>query len=313
MIPILYPATETAFATNGLGGLPDAISCVVTEQRNTQGGYWLEMDYPVDGIHYDLLVQERIIYAAPAMGKAPQPFRIRRISRPIDGIVHIEAPHVSAELQKIVTYGRTVSNNPEAVWYTLTQTAIGLGQSTRATWLMTDILSAEDKTIEFAEPTALSDILVGHKGSIVDTYGGELSYDNWLITLKQNRGVDSGIEIRYGVNMNDIEAETDTSELVTAVIPYWKGSVNNQDVVVVGDMCSSGNAGAFAYVRCIPLDVSSQFDLEQDQQPSKTDVTAKGQAYISATDLDELTMSINVKYTPITKASASAGSTCATS
>ena len=300
MIPVLYPSTETAFTTNGLGGLPDAISCVVTEQRNTQGGYFLEMEYPIDGLHFDLLAPERIIYAAPSMGNTPQPFRISRITRPIDGIVHIEAPHVSAELQKIVTYGRTVSNNPEAVWYTLTQTAIGLGQSTRATWLMTDILSAEDKTIEFAEPTALSDILVGHKGSIVDTYGGELSYDNWLITLKQNRGVDSGIEIRYGVNMNDIEAETDTSELVTAVIPYWKGSVNNQDVVVMGDMCSSGNAGAFAYVRCIPLDVSSQFDLEQDQQPSKDDVTAKGRAYISATDLDELTMSINVKYTPIT-------------
>ena len=299
MIPVLYPSTETAFITNGLGGLPDAISCVVTEQRNTQGGYYLEMEYPIDGLHYDLIALERIIYAAPSMGNTPQPFRISRITRPINGIVHIEAPHVSAELQKIVTYGRTVSNNPEAVWYTLTQTAIGLGQSTRATWLRTDILSTEDKTIEFAEPTALNDVLVGHEGSIVDTYGGELSYDKWLINLNQTRGVDSGLEIRYGVNMSDLEAETDATELVTAVIPYWKGTVNDVETVVIGDMCSATNAGAYAYVRCIPLDVSQQFDLEADTQPTTAQVTAKGQAFIDGTALSELTMSINVKYTPL--------------
>ena len=99
MIPVLYPSTETLFTTNGLGGLPDAISCVVTEQRNTQGGYYLEMEYPIDGLHYDLLAPERIIYAAPSMGNTPQPFRISRITRPINGIVHIEAPHISAQLR----------------------------------------------------------------------------------------------------------------------------------------------------------------------------------------------------------------------
>ena len=60
MIAVLYPANETAFTTNGLGGLPDAISCTVTEQRNTQGGYWLEMEYPVDGLHYADIAPERI-------------------------------------------------------------------------------------------------------------------------------------------------------------------------------------------------------------------------------------------------------------
>jgi len=299
MIPILYPATETAFATNGLGGLPDAISCVVTEQRNKQGGYWLEMDYPVDGLHYDLLVQERIIYAAPAMGKTPQPFRIRRISRPIDGIVHIEAPHFCAELQKATSFGVDTGTNIQGMIYNQFYRARQLGQ-TVPFWCETDITVDSDVTFSHPEPTTLADILLGTKGSVLDVVGGEFEWDGYHIILHRQRGVDSGIQIRYGVNMNDIEAETDTSELVTAVIPYWKGSVNNQDAIVIGDMCISGNAGAYAYVRCVPLDVSSQFDLEQDQQPSKADVTAKGRAYISATDLDELTMSINVKYTPIT-------------
>ena len=51
MIPILFESTETLFSTNGIGRLADAISCVVTEERN--GMYELEMDYPQSGIHYD--------------------------------------------------------------------------------------------------------------------------------------------------------------------------------------------------------------------------------------------------------------------
>jgi phage-related protein len=41
MIPILYDKDETEFKTNGLGRLSDAISCIVTEERN--GIYELEM------------------------------------------------------------------------------------------------------------------------------------------------------------------------------------------------------------------------------------------------------------------------------
>ena len=42
MIPILYPASETEFATNGLGMLSDAIDATVEEQVNVI--YELEME-----------------------------------------------------------------------------------------------------------------------------------------------------------------------------------------------------------------------------------------------------------------------------
>ena len=41
MIPCLYTETETAFTTNGIGKLCDALSCYVTEKRN--GSYELKM------------------------------------------------------------------------------------------------------------------------------------------------------------------------------------------------------------------------------------------------------------------------------
>ena len=43
----LFEATSREFSTNGLGNLPDAVSCSVVEERN--GKYELEMKYPVTG------------------------------------------------------------------------------------------------------------------------------------------------------------------------------------------------------------------------------------------------------------------------
>ena len=298
MIPVLYPSTETSFTTNGLGGLPDAINCIVTEQRNTQGGYYLEMEYPIDGLHFDLLAPERIIYAAPSMGNTPQPFRISRITRPINGIVHIEAPHLCAELQKLTSWGVDTGTNIQGMIYNQFYRARQLGQ-TVPFWCETDITVEYDVTFSHPEPTSLADILLGAEGSVLDVVGGEYEFDGYHIILHSQRGVDSGLEIRYGVNMSDLEAETDATELVTAVVPFWKGTVNEADTVVIGDMCSASNAGAYAYVRCVPLDVSQQFDLEADTQPTTAQVTAKGQSFIDGSALSELTMSINVKYTPL--------------
>ena len=301
MIPVLYPANETTFANNGLGGLPDAISCVVTEQRNTPGGYWLEMEYPVDGLHYSDIAPDRIIYAAPSMGNSPQPFRISRITRPINGIVHIEAPHVSAELQKLVSFGYVNVFSPVVGFNFFKNEANRLFGLDVPFEFSSDILKEKSVTLSADTPTSIENVVLGSEGSILDIFGGEYEFDNRRIVLHNQRGVDTGIEIRYGVNMSDLNAETDATELVTAVIPFWQGNVNDTETVVIGSMCTASNASAFAYVRCVPLDVTQEFQqMEQGQQPTAAQVTAKGQAFIDSTSQSELSMSINVKYTPTT-------------
>ena len=81
MIPVLYDSTATSFSTFGIGALPDAISPHVVEERN--GEYTLELQYPVDGINYEHIGMRSIITAKPNPNKAPQPFRVVRISKPI--------------------------------------------------------------------------------------------------------------------------------------------------------------------------------------------------------------------------------------
>lgn len=96
MIPILYPANETAFTTNGLGRLTDALTCTVVEEVNEV--YELSMTYPLDGIHLNDMQVNMIIYAKPSFGRLPQPFRIREIVKSWGNRVSITARHVKNEL-----------------------------------------------------------------------------------------------------------------------------------------------------------------------------------------------------------------------
>ena len=67
----LFESTEISFNNNGLGCLNDAITCIVTEKLN--GEYELALTYPVDGIHYNDISLDRIIYTK-ANSYTEQPF-----------------------------------------------------------------------------------------------------------------------------------------------------------------------------------------------------------------------------------------------
>lgn len=80
MIPVLYDKGEEFFTSNGICRLVDCISCEVTEERN--GIFEVEFQYPVNGLHFDEIRLERIIYVTHDETKTPQPFDIyKKISR----------------------------------------------------------------------------------------------------------------------------------------------------------------------------------------------------------------------------------------
>ena len=87
VIPILYAAAETDFASFGLGTLPDAISCIVAEERN--GEFELSMTYPAGGARANDLTVDNIILA-PSNDSATsldkwQPFRIYSVAANLNG------------------------------------------------------------------------------------------------------------------------------------------------------------------------------------------------------------------------------------
>ena len=114
MKPILFPEGQKDFSTNGLGRLPDAISCKVTEERN--GVFECLLKYPVSGQHYELIAKECIIKAKPNDTAADQAFRIYRITKPLNGIVTIYSQHISYDLANVpVMPFSTESRSPQLI------------------------------------------------------------------------------------------------------------------------------------------------------------------------------------------------------
>lgn len=213
MIPILYSATETEFTTNGLGALSDVSSCVVSEERN--GSYELEMQYPINGLHYGDIKLDNIIYAQPADGKDPQPFQIYKISTPINDIITVSAQHVSYRLSFIPVAPLTTTG--------ASATLNGLKTNSIVEHPFTVWTDMENTTSKFSRsyPSSFRECLGGTDGSYLDVFGGELEWDKFVVKFHKHRGSDTGVRIAYSKNLTDFKNEEANDGVITAIYPYW--------------------------------------------------------------------------------------------
>lgn len=285
MIPILYPASATTFGNNGLGGLPDAMACTVTEERN--GEYYLEMTYPQTGLHYADIDVDRIILATPADGADAQPFRIVHISRPIDGIVSIEAQHVSYALAATVALPVDVTSKSAQLAFN------AIKEQSKPATTFTFYSSVQKQLaarFTLQQPVSLRAAIGGMEGSVLDLYGGELEWDRWRVNLWESRGSDSGVTIEYGKNMTAITADTDARSIVTGAIAFAK----NADEVRCGEPAYAATANLYAHKHMTLIDLSSA-----DPFPTVAELTAAAQQYVAASSVGQLATTIEVSFVPL--------------
>ena len=272
MIPILFESTETSFTTNGIGRLSDAISCIVTEERN--GPYELEMQYPITGQYFSELQHSRIIYAVPADGKAAQPFRIYRIEKPLNGVCTIYAEHVSYELAHIPVKPFTASTCVTALQGLVTNA----GQTCPfSVWTNKSVTA----NFTLREPKTFRELLGGVQGSILDIYGkGEYEFDGYTVKLYVNRGTDSGVVIRYAKNLTELVNDENIEEVYTGVCPYWASE--NGTVVMLPEVAIwAPTAANFPYKRTKIVDFSDEFE----EQPTVAQLRAKTNQFIADNDI----------------------------
>ena len=55
--------------------------------------------------------------------------------------------------------------------------------------------------------------------TFIQTWGGEILYDNFKVIINERIGGDYGVEIRYGKNMNGLSYTVDMSDVVTRIVP----------------------------------------------------------------------------------------------
>lgn len=288
MKPILYDADRTSFPAgvdNGLGVLADAMSCKVTQELN--GQYELELHYPVEGIHYGEIALRAILRATVGPDGKMQPFRVYRIVPGMNGTAAIYARHIAYDLGGYVVSPFTAADAPSAV----------AGIKSHALPAGMPFTLGTDKTtvaaLSVMVPTSAWGLLGGQRGSLLDVYGGEYEFDEWMVRLLTRRGADRGVSVRYGKNLTDLTQDANCANCYTGVVPYWRG---NDVTVTAAPVYAEGDYG---YVRLMPLDLSSAFE----QRPTQAQLQAEAAAYIKRNQIGVPAVSWDVKLALLSQAS----------
>ena len=278
MIPILYERTETEFTTNGLGRLSDAISCVVNQELN--GSYELTLVYPIVGIHYEDLAEERIILAIPDNYAVPQQFQIYKITKPLSGQVTVYAQHISYRLSGMVTLPFEVNSAQSAMASLASHCTVNCPFT-----FITDKVMNGNLKVE--EPVSIRSVMGDDEGCILNVYGGDYEFNNYTVYLHDHWGNDNGVTIRYGKNLTDITKETDTSETYSGIVPFWKGTDDNDEdyiVTLTSPVVWPTDTDVY-HDRVVPYDMSDYFE---DDEGNKVEPTQELLREAAQAALDEM-------------------------
>ena len=286
MTPILYGANATTFTSNGIGRLSDAISCVVTEERN--GMYELTMQYPITGLHYEDIQISRIIRAIPFDGGTLQGFRIYEITKPISGIVTVYARHLTYQLSNIPVTPFSASS--------VVQALAGLKSHAAESCpfdFWTDKTTAANFSVDV--PCSIRSRLGGVQGSILDCYGGEYEFDNYTVKLHAARGSNNGVTIRYGKNLKTAVQDENIESCITGILPYWYASTTETVMTLPELIVQSEYAENFPYNRTVAVDFSDRW---QDQ-PTTAQLRAAAVAYVEANAVGVPKVNVTVDFVPL--------------
>lgn len=207
----LYERNENNFQHNGIGILKDVISCTCSEVLN--GKYDLEFDYPIGGAFIESIVEENIVKAPVGNPSGEdQLFRIKMISKQFKRI-KVYATHIFYDLSD--NFLEDVSPKDKSG-----DGAIKWLQA-RTVYANDFVVSSDITKIATARYVRRNfvDALIGSDNSFINTWGGELYRNNKSFAINKNKGLNRGVQIRYGKNMKEITWDIDITGIVTRIYP----------------------------------------------------------------------------------------------
>lgn len=287
MIPKLYESdvTDTTSAVReGIGRLPDALSCNVVEERN--GQYELTMVYPVDSFMFKDIQTGRIIRVKPNDTSDEQNFRIYKITSTINGRITVNAHHISYDLSGVPVgsvYATGIQNALDGL--------IADSKTDVSQWTMWTDLTNTTSVFNSFTPKSFRANLGGSEGSILDIFGGEFEWDNHTVKLWSSRGANNGVRIEYGKNLTDLNREDNTESWYTGVVAYWEES----EAVVMSDVQYITNHASYGYERIYILDASSDYE----NTPTKAELNQRAASYRDSHNVGVPRVSIKASFVPL--------------
>lgn len=286
MIPRLFESDETVFDSFGICPLADAISCLVTWERNST--YVLDMEYPKDGRFVSEIKAERIILADPYDGAPEQePFRISSIEWDMNGNMILHAEHISYQLNYIIVGKHSgYTRYPAKVWQNIQGDILTANPFS----FDTDITDENGTVMHYYwdEPVPLRKVIGGMRGSMVDLYGGDIVWNRYTVKLLRSWGSNNGVKIAYSKNLTGLTYTIDMEGCYSGVVPYWADTEN----YVQGTVQSV--AHSYAFDRVIPYDASEEFST----QPTVADLNARGLSYVTV-NAKTPAISVDVEFFPL--------------
>lgn len=265
---------------NSIGVLADCISCQTTHKIN--GEDELLMTYPINGALFDEIKLRCVIVANVERTRGNQPFRIYRITKPLNSIVTIYARHLAYDLAGIVVEPFSAS--------TITGALAGLKSHAMTNCPFTFSTSrGTAAAFRVTVPTSAWDLMGGQQGSLLDVYGGEYLFDGYTVTLENRIGADNGVSVRYGKNMTDLEQDANCADCYTGVVAYWK----DEDEVVYSPVVAA--AGAYGYVKVLSVDMSDKWE----ERPTVEELKTAASAYITENNIGVPVVSWTVGFVPL--------------
>lgn len=238
MLPILYDKTTTVadFEKNGLGFIKNCTKCIVTEERN--GKYELAATVLNSDRLANVISPLMFIKCKPSTNGNPQIFEIYQVDRDRKNTI-IKAQHIRYRLSaNVLTEGYVPATplTPLAVWQDIVGGTNSLLAYPNEFMFESDIDTTYIPTAARETPIRLGDFLLGKRGSMLDTWGGEFEFDNFTVKFNSRRGVDTGICWRAGAGVNNFSYTVNSDQMFTDISAYARFPYVTTSNELVGDI-----------------------------------------------------------------------------
>lgn len=202
-----YKADNTNYENNGDITLFPT-SCELSCEIN--GTWELNMSHPLDSDGRWKYLSEEAVISAPTFQSDKQLFRVDKCVKS-DSSVDVTAYPIFFDSADdcFLMDTRPTNQNGQNALNIMTQNSKYSGES--------DITTGG--TAYFVRRNLMDAINGEDSPTFIQTWGGEILYDNFKIIVNERIGGDYGVEIRYGKNMDGLSYTVDMSDIVTRIIP----------------------------------------------------------------------------------------------
>lgn len=293
----LYSANDDSnnYNTQGEGSLPDA-----TYGKATGGltdTITLTVQYPVNGTNADKLEENKILQTKINEFQDPQRLRITSLKKSLSGRQYeIKAEPIFNDIRRFFI---PVVGNQESLTNPLS--AFTLMKQKSIPTIPDKFKFQSDLTSQgyfYLENVNALEAFGGKDGSLLDTFGGEYIRDNLTLYAYQAFGKPNATNLVYGKNIQGLDMEVNTENIVIGIYPYAtytpEGSDTEVLVTLAEKVVNYETSSTFPNGRVDPIDFSQEFD--EENLPTESKLRSMVTTYMNQKiNKDKSTPLINVK------------------